>query len=466
MTATVVDSGRIGLAKYFIDQWGGNPSTVTYGQALTSYQVGGQWWQYAAWYGVDNYVRAARRTPAGVWETITLPITLNYDDAHNALAWGISHGDGRLHLVAGQHAQPQFYTATAPGVLDNTPPWTASLFGPVTSTMLGTTVGSNVTLPTFTSKPGGGLLYWYRIGASGNGTLRLAEYEAGVWTVLGDVTSSSGSWAGPGGTSTTRNLYWAPPLYTPDGRLHLCGTWREGNPASFVPATAPMPNHHIVYAYSEDHGRTWRNNVGTLVATTGTDPIGVNDTGIHVPGITATKNAIQCYDMAVGPGGLIGFLPDYVDGALMTAANGFSQPGYVATLAERDKWASEHPRWRVPPASGWAGGTWPAVSIKIGGTHLFSNWPEGRHTCTRGKMAFTPSGDMVVIHSGLMVCSARASTGYTDWTLDVPSGAGFGDLQIDRSREAEGVVSVLTLEQARPGATASAVLVRDILLDA
>ncbi len=468
MAARVLDSGRIGLAKYFIGQWGGNPSTTTYGQALTSYQVGGQWWQYAAWYGTNNLVRVARKDPSGTWETVVLSdMALHYNDEHNVLAFGISASDGRLHLVAGQHGNPMQYTASAPNMLDDTPPWTANLFSPSTATLGGTVVGNDLTLPTFTSKPDGGLLFWIRRGTSGNGRLHLCEYEAGTWTVLGDVTSATGNWTAPNGAvSPNRNLYWAPPLYG-HGNLHLIGTWREANQAVLVPSTAPMANHHIVYCYSEDDGRTWRNNAGTTVATTGSNPISVGDPGISTGQPTYDcRNSIQCYDMCVGPNGLIGYLPDYVDGALLTAANGASYPGYVATLAERDKWASEHPRWRVPPASGWAGGTWPAVSIKIGGTHLFSSWPPGRHTCTRGKMVFTPAGDMVVVHSGLLVCSARAAENYADWTLDVPSGAGFGDLMIDRSRQDEGIVSVLTIEQAPPGATASAVLVRDIALDA
>lgn len=455
--ATLVDPGRIGTAKFFVDTWGGNPSSVIYGQALTSHQTPEGWWQYAAWYAPDNSLQLARRDPAGAWESITLPIALQVDDSHNCIALAVSTSDGRLHVCAGQHGDPMFYTRSAEGVVDDVPPWCASLFEPVGATLAGTPVG-DLTYPTFVAKPSGGLLFAYRNGLSGNGRMRLAEYEDGAWTVLGDVSASTGSWTAPNGAvSTTRNLYWAHPLYDEAGILHLAGTWREGNTAVLC-APGMVTNHHVVYVTSDDHGRTWRNGAGDTVATTGTDPIDVTAPGIHLPSFANTNLAHQVSDLALGPGGLVGILPDYADPDQLSGT-----PKCCTTMDQRFAVAGEGPRWRI------GAGSWGAVMVKVGGVTVKTGYPAGRKASTRGRMAFAPNGDMVIVFSGVRVCSARASTGYTDWRVDFDGAKysyAFGEVgALDRSRATEGLVSILYIENAPAGATSSAVCVRDVQLE-
>ena len=457
----LLGSGRIGTAKYFVDQWGANPSTVNFGQALVSHLAPDGWWQYAAWYAPNNALTLARRhVDEDVWESITLPFGLEHNDSHNSINLGISASDGRLHIAAGQHGEPVQYTRSYAGLLDDgfDAQWDPASFEPPTGTLGGTAVGG-LTYPTFTAKPGGGLLFWYRNGLSTNGRMRLAEYEADVWTVLSDVTSSTGSWIAPnnGAVSTTRNFYWAHPMYGPAGVLHLAGTWSEGNHAVLQVPTAPVPYHHMVYVTSPDHGRTWYTSTGEHVATTGSNPIGVGDPGIHIPASTYdTRYALLVPDLTLGPDGLVAVLADYVSPDLLT-----NNPKHVVDMDHRVQYAGNHPRWRD------AAGTWLAQSVKVGSQFIFNRYPVGRLAATRGKVAFGPDGAMHVIHSGVRICSATAASGYTDWQVTFRGDRylfGFGEMGgIDRSRPDR--VSVLYIEQGdTAGATSSAVCVRDFAL--
>jgi hypothetical protein len=454
---TLIGSGQVGVAKYFVDQWGANPSTVNFAQALVSHLAPDGWWQYAAWYAPNNALTLARRhRDEDIWVSITLPFGLQVNDSHNSINLGIS-GDGRLHVAAGQHNAPMQYTVSYAGMLDDgfAADWDPTAFDLASDTLMGTAVGV-LTYPTFTAKPDGGLLFWYRNGTSRNGRMRLAEYD-GAWTVLGDVTSSTGSWTAPnnGAVSLSRNFYWAHPAYDGAGVLHLAGTWNEGNVAVLQVPTAPVSQHHIVYVTSPDHGRTWHNSAGDPVATTGTDPIRVDKPGIHVPASTTdTRYALLVPDLTLGPDGLVAVLADYVSPDLLT-----NSPKHVVDMAHRVQFAGNHPRWRT------ADGTWDAQSVKVGSQWIFNRYPTGRLAATRGKVVFGPTGDMHVIHSGVRICSATAPD-YDDWQITFRGQNylyAFGEMGgIDRSRPDR--VSVLYIEQAPTGATSSAVCVRDFML--
>jgi hypothetical protein len=459
VTIALVGSGQIGVAKYFIDMYGANPSTVNFAQALVSHLAPDGWWQYAAWYAPNNAVMLARRGPDEVWSSpIALPFGLNVNDSHNSINLGISAIDGRLHVCAGQHNDPMQYTRSHPGLLDDgSAPWSAASFEPVSGSLAGTVVGE-LTYPTFTAKPDGGLLFWYRNGLSSNGRMRLAEYDGSSWALLGDVTSSTGSWTAPnnGAVSISRNFYWAHPMYGPDGVLHLSATWNEGNAAVLQVPTAPVIQHHIVYVTSADHGRTWYNSAGAKIATTGSDPIHVNKTGIHVPASTVdTRYALLVPDLTLGPDGLVAVLADYVSPDLLT-----NSPKHVVDMDHRVQYAGNHPRWRNP------NGTWDAESVRVDGQFVFNRYPTGRRAATRGKVVFGPDKSMHVVHSGVRICSATAASGYTDWEVTLRGQNylyAFGEMGgIDRSRPDR--FSLLYIEQAETGATRSAVCVRDFQL--
>jgi hypothetical protein len=452
MTASLIGSGRVGSGRYFVDHYKNTANTAIFGQGLTYYNS----CQYAAWYGPDNFVRVARRMAGSPdWATVMLPITLNLADSHNTIALGVSAVDGRLHVCAGQHNNPLSYTRTSAGALDSpqTTPWTTSLFespsGDLTELEIGTT-----TYPTFTRKPNGELLFWYRNGHSTNGRLRLASYDGVGWTLLGEVTSSTGTYTATfnGGQSTSRNFYWAPPLYS-DGKLHLIGTWREGNPSILCSPNSPIANHHVVYVYSEDDGITWKTNSGAVIATTGTNPIHVNMPGIHVDS-TDTRFALQVPSMSTGPSGQIGYAASYVRGNITSNS-------CVDDEAERVAKAGEHPRFRDPTT-----GVWTPSTVELGtNNNVFCQYPTGR--AGRGHLVFSPNGNANMFYSGFRVYSATQANGYHDWelTFDGPKYLNaFGEAHMDHSRVADGIVSFLYIEQAPAGSTSAPVCVRDFIL--
>nr|BFE70867.1 hypothetical protein GCM10020092_041680 [Actinoplanes digitatis] len=84
----------------------------------------------------------------------------------------------------------------------------------------------------------------------------LYEYASGAWTLVGRFID---------GTTADNNAYLFGLEYDSTGLLHATWTVRETSNAS--------TNHDLFYAYSRDDGRTWRNNAGTVVATTGSTPL-------------------------------------------------------------------------------------------------------------------------------------------------------------------------------------------------
>lgn len=454
MSARILNPGRVGLGLYFVDSYNNTANTSIHGQGTVAHQAAnGAWWRYAAWYGVDRNVRVGRQDPDGAWDVATLPIALGPNDSHNTIALGVSRGDGRLHLVAGQHADPMFYTRTATGSLDLPGPWLATGFAAPSSTLAGTVVG-DLTYPTFTATPGGDLLYWYRNGGSGNGRMRLATYESStsMWTVVGDVSSAVGNYTAPNGiVSATRNLYWAAPVYGADGALHIIGMWREGNVNVRCNPGQPFLNHHVVHVRSTDNGLTWLNGAGEQVAETGVTPLAVGAPGILADPNTDIPYCIQALSAsALGPGGAIGYLPDYVRGGRMGTDCVYSE-------AFRIDRASHHPRWRDPVT-----GIWGHQTIQVDGVDVDCEYPVGR--AGRGHFAWGPNGHAYAFLAGLRVYSAPPP--YTNWTptFDGP-GEGlkaFGEMQIDRTREAEGRVAFLYAEQST--GSSGPVCVREFVL--
>ena len=136
-----------------------------------------------------------------------------------------------------------------------------------------------ITYPQFVVTPEHRLQFSYRTGGSGNGTNELAEYD-GAPGELGRWSGATGKYPANGVTSTTRNMYLHGLTYDPGGRLHAAFTWREGN-LGVLCDRGGLTNHDTGYVYSDDRGRTWRNNAGDLVGETGGTPVSVDSPG-HV----------------------------------------------------------------------------------------------------------------------------------------------------------------------------------------
>lgn len=187
--------------------------------------------QYAAFYDADGFmVLACRPVGDDHWQTVRTSHRGNVADAHNSISLVVD-GAGYLHVAWDHHNNPLNYArASAPGSLS---------LGPK-SAMDGQNE-QRVTYPQFSRLPNGDLLFLYRDGGSGNGSLVLKRYTVadGRWT-----TVQSNLIDGEGVSSP----YWD---LTVDGRgtLHLGWVWRD------TPDVAT--NHDLAYARSTDGGHSW-----------------------------------------------------------------------------------------------------------------------------------------------------------------------------------------------------------------
>ncbi len=267
----------------------------------------------------------ARRAGTGAWQTTVLPHKLTVDDSHNVISMGVSPEDGRLHVGMDTHGNQVFYVESVAGLLSApaSHAWTPAAFGPVRRTLNGVDLGA-ITYPQFVVTPERRLQLSYRTGASGNGANELAEYSGGSWRKLGRWTSATGSWtAGDGVTSTTRNMYLHGLTYGPGGRLHAAFTWREGNSGVLCNAGG-LANHDTGYVYSEDRGRTWRTNAGTVVATTGGTPVAVGSAGTVVDPLGVDHGLMNQVSQAVDSAGQPHVVISYVPGRFTQCVTNYS----------------------------------------------------------------------------------------------------------------------------------------------
>lgn len=247
-------------------------------------------YQYVIYYDSDLHVTLARRdlTSNAIQKIVFPEIVRNPTDTHNNSVLGVSYEDGRLHLSFDHHGQPLRYRVSEPGFV-TAPPATISLAdfepaGPLIPPGAG--LEKAVTYPRFVNTPDGGLIFYFRDGTSGNGELYQHRYDAttGDWTREGPLFSRAGTYA-PWNNETNRSGYEHDILFDADGRLHLSWTWRE--------TPTWESNHDINYAYSDDDGRTWFNDSGTLVGDLAAgNPIDLADDTevVSVPTGTALMN--------------------------------------------------------------------------------------------------------------------------------------------------------------------------------
>ena len=242
-------------------------------------------YQYAAYFADGGVLCLARRKlPDGDWQRIRFDDypALKHTDVHNVVSMGICPADGTIHLAFDHHNHPLHYRRSVAGLATKPAEfeWNAKLFGPTTAELEPGKRLEKVTYPQFFSTPQGKLQLLFRIGSSGDGDWHLAEYGPKGWQVLGKLLSRSGKYE----TSPSRCAYPNPPRYGSDGRLHVTWCWRER------PAGGPFDlatNHDLCYAFSDDCGRTWKNNDGRRIAVLdgkGDEPSSI---AIDSPGIVA-----------------------------------------------------------------------------------------------------------------------------------------------------------------------------------
>lgn len=394
--------------------------------------------QYAAWYTSSRHAVVARRQlPAGAWETVRLPHQLSTNDSHNSISFGISPTDGRLHVAMDTHNNPVFYLKSEPNLVSNPTraSWSAARFGALQHTLDGVDLGP-ITYPRFATAPSGQLLFSYRTGASGNGWSELAEYD-GTWHKLGKWSSANGAYTFHGATSNTRNMYLHGLTYEPGGRLHAAFTWREGNPAVLC-HRGGVTNHDTGYVHSDDRGRTWHNDSGARVATTGSGTlVGVRSPGLVVDPLDVDHGLMndesQAVDSTGNPHVIISYVPGRFTGCVTDFARQRVSHGRALHLY-RD-----------------AGGKWHKREI-----------PVPLSAYGRSQIVLDAADNAYVVMPYGRIVTASKATGWTDWTLRF-DGAGLGahgEVVVDRTRIADGVLSVL-YQRRSTGTTPSPVRVAD-----
>ena len=390
-------------------------TVVSYGGYLNgeSFQQDGiishNGYQYTAFWNTNRSVVMARRQlPSGAWEKFEFTDYANTeDDAHNTISLGICPGDGTLHLAFDHHGSELHYRHSAPGLTTSpsTLPWAASSFLPVSNALEPNMPVALVTYPRFVTVPGGNrLLLAARIGSSGSGDEFLWEYDAAsqAWTSLGKFID---------GITDSVNAYLHGLAYTRGGsRLHMAWCWRETPDAT--------TNHDLFYAYSDDHGRSWQDNSGSTVATTGSAFASRDSSSALVWAIGQNRGLINQEHMSVDSAGrvhvLLSHMPDtQADDSNFTNARSKSEFFHY---------------WRDTD------GTWSRTSL---GLPTVANF--------RGKLAISSTGNVYAILPDLRIAGASAASAYENWALLDSSDAGrfFSDPLIDTSRlEAEDKLTI------------------------
>ncbi|MGW7048997.1 BNR repeat-containing protein [Streptomyces avermitilis] len=400
--------------------------------------------QYAAWYTADRSAVVARRAlGASSWSTLTLAHRLKSDDSHNVISMGVSKTDGRLHLNMDSHSDGFFYVRSVAGLLDNAPAWTSAVFGSVGTTLDGLALTSQFTYPQFISTPEGRLQLSYRAGISGNGRNALAEYDGSSWTALGEWSGSTGTYTSEHGSSTARNMYLHGIDYDANGRLHSFFTWREQS-GSVMCNSGGITNHDTGYVYSTDRGRTWRNDAGTLVGTTGgSDRVAVTDTGLVIDPLNPDHSLMNQESQATDSTGRPHAIISYVPGRF-----GQCTTNYVTDRTANGR--AFHVRKNTS-------GGWTKTEIPI-----------ALNSSQRTKLALDRYDNAYAIMPFGRIAAASKSSGYTDWKL-LYDGSGlnaFGEVVIDETRVGQdGVLSVMYQEKSS-GTTPSALHVLDFGLPA
>jgi len=197
-------------------------------------------------------------------------------NGHRNTVIGLSPGDGRLHLAWDHHVNDLNYTRSRKDLITDPPEtMTADDFEakqPISA------APQPVTYPSFINDHEDELMFFYRKGGSGLGDIVFLEYNttSGEWELIAETLFDSGGIYPEWDDSDSRNAYTHDILFDGTGRLHVTWVWRETS-ATWA------SNHDLNYAYSDDRGRTWKNNAGEVIAdVTKGEKISIDSPGIIV----------------------------------------------------------------------------------------------------------------------------------------------------------------------------------------
>lgn len=268
-------------------------------------------WQYAAYWDDACQVSVARRQlPDGPWALISLPgykrtasidrgkggaVSRGFGDGHEKISLGISP-DGYIHLAFDHHVSTLHYRRSRVPIA-NSPTnyvWQADLFGPVQANLGGPNIES-VTYPSFSSDGARFYMYMRLNGGSGSADSHLFQYANGRWLINTPPQSKfiDKNWSG--GDFTVSAYPFG--MREQNGRMHLAWCWRDTPNASTC--------HDLCYAYSDDFGRTWKNNFGQVIGVAGLKFITADSPGVVAVKIPPGKKYINGGSMAVDETGCV-----------------------------------------------------------------------------------------------------------------------------------------------------------------
>lgn len=200
--------------------------------ALTTHQN----YQFTGYYDENScLILAKRKVNTSDWEKVKTPYKGNTKDAHNDISIAID-GDGFLHISWDHHDTKLRYAKSIKPM---------SLELGEEQSMTGQEE-NKVTYPQFYNLPNGGLVFFYRSGASGRGNMVINSYDlkSGNWSQLQRNLLDG---------EEKRSAYWQSSI-DQQGIIHLSWVWRESWDVS--------TNHDLCYARSKDGGITWEKSTG------------------------------------------------------------------------------------------------------------------------------------------------------------------------------------------------------------
>lgn len=438
VTDSIVDGGGLNFAQ---GAYGTCINGQTFQQeALVSFRG----YQYAAYFREAGVLCVGRRKlPSGEWQSIRfLDTVIRHTDVHNVAVIGICPADGTIHLAFDHHCGPMHYKRSAANLALHPEQfqWTLDQFGKTTNALVVGQPLPDVTYPQFFAVPNGNLQLLFRRGTSGDGDWHLAEYNPAAqgWTLLGILFSRVGEFE----TSPSRCAYPNPLRYGPDQRLHVTWCWRER------PKDGPTDlrtNHDLGYAYSDDFGRSWKNNGGEVVTVIdGSQEKIAPSIQLNTPGAVVRRTRYLW--------GQMNTTTEHVDGSgIVHVINWQHQQDAAAASMDMNTWRYYH-YWREPEGKWNEGqlpffGRKPQIVVDRAGK-AYVVYCQGKNLNYHGQ---DPGGI-------LTVAVADQRTRWQDWkTLWTSSLKHVGEPLLDLARwNAEQVLSIYTQEQpVKPGAPSS-----------
>jgi hypothetical protein len=193
-------------------------------------------YQFTTYYDENScLILAKRKINSSNWEKLKTPYKGNTKDAHNDISIAID-GDGFLHVSWDHHDTKLRYAKSIKPMsleLGEEQPMTDQ-------------EENKVTYPQFYNLPNGGLVFFYRSGASGRGNMVIDSYDvkSKTWSQLQRNLLDG---------EEKRSAYWQSNI-DQQGVIHLSWVWRESWDVS--------TNHDMCYARSKDGGITWEKSTG------------------------------------------------------------------------------------------------------------------------------------------------------------------------------------------------------------